>query len=155
RVPLCRPGRRGSRPYQSIGCPTEVVDATLIRPLVGSGDELLAQGVLANVSQLVLIFDAIADAMMRRFALPRPWLLQVTPTEPAFPEFDPLVDPEMQIVWSAKEMHVIGHDEVVPDQPGGRFGAPDVCEAVLHMRARRRDLAADLTVDAFTFGHEQ
>ena len=78
-------------------------------------------------------------------------------------------------------MHVIGHDEVVPDKPGGRFRPPDVCQGVLHscighpglgvlgvdgdeenirltqvnMRAWRRDLAADLTVDAFTFGHEQ
>ena len=79
------------------------MDTALIRPLIRSGDELLAQRVLANVSQLVLIFDAIADAMMRRFALPRPWLLQMTPTEPAFPEFDPLVDPEMQIAWSTKK----------------------------------------------------
>ena len=50
--------------------PAEVVNAPLIRPFLGPGDEVFAQRVLADVGQLVLIFDAIAKAMMKGFALP-------------------------------------------------------------------------------------
>src|SRR5262245_31561401 len=117
--------------------------------------------------------------MMEGVTLPAPWLLHVSATEPTFPELDPLVYAEMQITRSTKQVDVIRHDEVIADQPGGCFCAPDVRQGVLdggvrhprycilgidryeenvrlaqeNVRAERRRVAADIAVDAFALRH--
>src|SRR5262249_7783659 len=157
----------------------QVVDAALVQPLIGFDDELFAERVLTDVSQLVLILDAGAEAMMEGVTLPAPWLLHMPATEPTFPKLDPLVYAEMQITRSTKEVNVIRHEEVIADQPGGCFCAPDLRQGVLdgdvrhprhcilgidryeenvrlaqeNVRASRRRLAADIAVDAFALRH--
>ena len=105
----------------------------------------------------------------------------MTAAETAFPEFHPLVDLEMQVARRTKKVHVIGHDEVVTNQPCSRFCEPDVCQRVLYsrighpgygilgvdcdeedvrlpeenVRAGGWCLSADTAVDPFTFGHER
>src|SRR4051812_14813034 len=113
--------------------PLELVDATLIGPFIDPSDELLAQGILSDVSKFLLVFDAIAKTMMKGFALPFPRLVHMTATEQAFPEFHPLVYPEMQIARCAKEVHVIGHNEIVTDQPGHCFFTPDFGKRILYV----------------------
>src|SRR5689334_4384652 len=107
-----------------VACPLQIMDAALIEPLVDLDDKLFAQRVLADVSQLFLVFDSVADAMMEGFTLPGPWLVHMTATEPAFPEFDPLVNAEMKIMWRTKEVNVVGHKQVVADQPSCGFCTP-------------------------------
>src|SRR5262249_40929554 len=127
----------------------------------------------------VFVFNAVADAVMKRFALPRPWLLHMSATKAAFPELHPLVYAEMKVIRRTKEMNVIRHQQVISDQPGGRFCAPDVCQRVLdrgvghpghgilgvdgyeeyiwlaqeNMRTSRRCLTANVAVNAFAFRH--
>src|SRR5436190_22580972 len=102
----------------------------------------------------------------------------MTPAESAFPELHPLIYTEMQILRRAKKVHVIGHDQIIPDQPCGRFCAPDVCQGGLHsgvchppygvlcvdgdeenvglpqvnVRPWNGRVATDVAMDAFAFG---
>src|SRR5947208_3269351 len=107
------------------------MDSPLKRPIIQIRGELFTERIFPDVNQLLLVFDAVAHPAMKRFALPRPRFSQMTPAELAFPEFHPLVYPEMQIARRAEEMQVIRHEEVKSDEPRGRLCAPDFRERIL------------------------
>lgn len=48
-----------------------------------------------------------------------------------FPERNPPFDRELQIAWRAEEVHVIGHEQVIADEPCGRRVLPDIVQRAL------------------------
>src|SRR4051812_5049038 len=78
-----------------------------------AGPRAVYARILPHISQLLLVLDPIPHPMMKRLPLPRPRLFQVTPAKAALPEFHPLIDPETKIARCAKEMQVIGHEQII------------------------------------------
>ena len=74
--------------------------------------------------------------MMKRARLPVPVRVLMGLAELAFPKRDPTFDGEMQIARRGKEMQMIRHQYVIPDQPRIR-PAPDFREQPVRLVARQ------------------
>ena len=96
----------------------ESVDFAGEGPEFWSGNESFADWVRADVGEFLAVFFRSAEAMMERSALPNPFAVCVLAGELRFPIGHPPVDGEPQIAWGAKEVDVIGHEEVIADKPG-------------------------------------
>ena len=57
--------------------------------------------------------------------------------ESVFPETDPAFDGEFQIVRSAEQMQMIGHQEIIADKPGPCSVLPDFVEHALNRSLRQ------------------
>lgn len=97
---------------------------SLVRPILRLRNKLFPHRILPYVGQLLLVLNAVTHPMMKRTSLPRPRLIQMPAAELAFPELNPLVNPELQILRRAQEMQVIRHQQIIADELRPRLFAP-------------------------------
>jgi hypothetical protein len=57
--------------------------------------------------------------------------------EPTFPETNPALDGEFQIVWRAKQMQMIGHHKIIADKPCRGGVLPDFMQCALNRGLRQ------------------
>jgi hypothetical protein len=57
------------------------MDVALKWPLHRFADKPFAHWIFPHIRQLLFVFNAIPHSMMKRLALPRPWLVQVSAAE--------------------------------------------------------------------------
>ena len=157
----------------------EVVDSSLVRPFLRLLRQFFPQRILPYIGQLLLVFNPVAQPVMKRFPLPRSRLVQMLPAELAFPKLHPSIYVEMQIVRRAEEMKMIRHEEVIAHPPRCCFLAPDFGERLLdgrvghprdgvlcvdgdeenvglageNVRASGGRLASSIAMDSFAGGH--
>ena len=62
---------------------------------------------------------------MKGASLPCPCFLGVTLGQAIFPIRYPTLNRNARVSQAAKEMDVVGHEQIVTDQPSGRIGEPD------------------------------
>jgi len=97
-------------------------------------DQALAQRIFSHVRPPLVVLFSVAEPMMKAAALKLPGLVEMATAELPFPKLDPRVDAESEIARRAEQVQVIGHEQVVADEPGRGFLAPDRDERVLHFR---------------------
>ncbi len=73
----------------------------------------------------------MAQSMMKPVSLPFPILVGMPAAEFPFPKCEPLFNREPQITGRTEQVKVIGHKQIVTDQPGV-CSAPDFFEGYLH-----------------------
>jgi hypothetical protein len=100
------------------------VDAAFPGPVFDALDEIFANGVLHHVVPLFRVFGAGADAVVEGAGLEAPCRVFDFGGEAAFPESNLFFDGHIEVSGRADEMYVVGHEEVVADQPGGGFVQP-------------------------------
>ena len=103
-------------------------------PEFGRCDEGFADGVFADVSEFFTIVVEGADAVVEVAALPIPLgLVEVFAGELAFPVGDPFIEGESEVARGAEEVEMVGHENVVADEPGVG-SAPDLGEGGVGFR---------------------
>lgn len=95
------------------------------RPVFGAHCQAFANRVLHQVVPLLGIFLTRADAVVKTTALPFPFRIFVLFAETIFPVGKPFLDAEAQVMWGAKEMQVVRHQDIVTDHPSFGLLLPD------------------------------
>lgn len=103
-------------------------------PEFGGCDEGFADGVFADVSEFFSVVVEGAEAVIEVAALPLPLgLVEVFAGELAFPVGYPFVEGEGEVARRAEKVEMVGHENVVADEPGVG-SAPDFGEGGVGFR---------------------
>ena len=110
------------------GLPAEWVNCAPVRPTVWRGDEGFSDGILADVFEFVAVVARRTEAVVEEAPLPEPIaLFEMFAGKLAFPVGDPFFEGESEVARGAEEVEVVGHEEVIADEPSVS-GAPDFGE---------------------------
>ncbi|HEU5396517.1 MAG TPA: hypothetical protein VFV81_05065 [Verrucomicrobiae bacterium] len=111
----------------------KIMDAAGIGPVFRRSHQAGAHGILANVSPLLRIALAVSQPMVKSTRLKCPGVRMYF-GETIFPKAHPAFDSESQIPWGAEQMQVVGHQEIIADEPRGRSLLPNLMERSLNRR---------------------
>jgi hypothetical protein len=160
------PPRAAAPPIQSISRPPNLMHASKVRPILRAFDQSSPERILANVLPLLRVALAVAHAMMKSARLKFPYLAGRTCWsvrgraaalpyqmgvgrrcraaqtfhllgEAIFPEAHPAFDGELQITRRAEEMQMIGHKEIIADEPRGGGVFPNLVQRALNRSLRQ------------------
>ena len=114
----------------SASLPMDFMHAALARRVFQLGRQSRAHRILLNIKPLLgnSPHPAAGDES-RRVEMRR---IGTSFCQTILPETNPTLDGEFQIIRSAKQMQVIGHQQVITDEPGGGRVFPNVMDSVLH-----------------------
>ena len=104
-----------------------------VRPILRPLRQLVPHRVLAHVLPLLRVTLAIAQPMMKPATLKRADI-RVPLRESIFPKGNPSFDFEPEIMWRAKQVQMVWHEEVVAHQPRLRRVFPYVVQRTLNGR---------------------
>ena len=89
---------------------------------------------MADVFEFFAVVIGRAEAVVEVAALPLPIeLVEVLPGELALPVGDPFIEGESEVARGAEEVEMVGHENVVADEPGVG-SAPDFGEGGVGFR---------------------
>ncbi len=111
--------------------PMNFMHAPEVRPILRAFHQFGPHRILADVLPLLRITFPIAQKMMKAAGL-KSSRVRMQFGEAVFPETHPTLDGEFQITRCAEQMQVIGHEQVIADEPCGCRAFPDVVQSALH-----------------------
>ncbi len=115
----------------SASLPMDFMHAALVRPSFQLGRQSRAHRILLNIKPFLVVILLIPQPVMKAAAL-KCARIGTSFCQTILPETNPTLDGEFQIIRSAKQMQVIGHQQVITDEPGGGRVFPNVMESALH-----------------------
>src|SRR5262245_7078869 len=107
------------------------MNPALERPFVWISYQIFSQRIFPDVHQFVLILNPVTHAMVKCAALPLPGLIKVISGKPTFPKSNPLVDAKLEIEWCAEQVKMVGHQQIIPNEPAFCLVAPELGEGHL------------------------
>ena len=89
------------------------------RPVFNSLYQSFANRIFLNVNPFLRAVLARAQAMMPAARLKTPVASSMPLFEISFPKSNPLFNGESQVMWRAKYMNVVRHQQIISGQPSG------------------------------------
>ena len=139
--------------------------ASEVRPVLRAFHQFGPHRILADILPLLRVTFPITQTMMKTACL-KSSRVRMRFGEAVLPETHPTLDGEFQIARCAEQMQVIGHEQVIADEPCGCRVFPDVVLSALHgclcqpaltfLRANSKKnpvRSAEGNVDPFGRGH--
>ena len=100
---------------------------SLLGPVFRGFRQAFPDGVLLDVFPFLRVVLGAAQAGVPIVALPVPALSQTGASEVGFPETNPRGERVLRVLRGAKQMNVVGHEQIIPNKPGTGF-LPNVSE---------------------------
>jgi len=104
------------------------MNSPLQRPFIKRFYQPMPQRIFANVLELLFVLGVVSDSSMKGSALPFAGPIRMCATELVLPKRNPGINPEIQVVWRAEEVDMIGHEEIIPHSPGVCLVSPNAHE---------------------------
>ena len=96
------------------------MDCALEGPFFNLLCQAFSNRIFLNVKPFPRIILVFPQAVMPAARLKHPFLVFMPPMEIPFPKSDPLFNGECQLTRRAKKVQMVGHQQIIPDQPGSR-----------------------------------